>query len=471
MKIKKLLLTTVAALSLGVVGIKSHTAHAASILEAPNTSVPKEGETVDGKYSFIAQFIKGKTTLKAYAPSGIKWGYHDDPSADPNYGLTNAILRLSSVPDSAKGKVGVVYQNVGNYNGKTVDLKIALTDWVKRSSNGNYAVFTRDMIAHTSQADAIQMKWTYIDHETGKSIKVNGFYTFNDIDTGQGFSFSKSFSQHIDHIYVPIKNSPLLYDNSNGFQSYYSPLDLKTDPLDDEGMLTLLYSGTDSMDLTWAGGQKVKDYAGKLATTDNLDISQKPTALTENYNSQYIGGDFFQYLAKKPLRTETIPPLKFVSDDDQKMVKDNTLKNQADTFSYDVQFQVPDEWSQFYYKSYALTDELIPELKLNSIKVTDETGKDVTKSFENKTKDNHINMSATNASLKTAAFYNHTYMLHMDVQLRTGQNFHKYVDEKTGVTTFKNTAILTIDGKPASSNTVQTHVNKIKSEIDKWLEA
>lgn len=426
-------------------------------MDAPNASVPSDGETVGAKYNFIAKYIPGQTEIVPLGKgSGSEWNHI--PGIDREW---NAVLK----DKNAKGNVGILYKNVGSVSGQIVDVKIVVTDFVGDNSGIS---FRNDKIG-LDTLGSVGISWKYLKHNTDVPIEVNGYMTFNDIDAGQGLLFAEDFSKKIDHVYVPTAESRLGYGSfTNGRASYFDNNGILSEETDPRNQFTAVYSDTSSMNFGWIAGDYFNqiDKVEHMSFTDNLKVSDVQKIFGSNHQN---GGSYFGYTSKKPLRTETIPPVKFVSDDDQKFVNENTLKAQSDPFNYNIQAQVPEEWAQFYYKSYVITDDLIPELKLNSIKVTDETGKNSTGMFTNSTKGNHIELSATDVSLKSANFYNHTYTVHTDVQLRSGQNFHNYVDEKTGVTTFKNTATLIIDGKKASSNTVQTHVNKIGSSIDKWI--
>ncbi|WP_243682050.1 hypothetical protein [Lacticaseibacillus manihotivorans] len=83
-------------------------------------SVPKAGETADGKYSVIAK-VSAKTELKGLGSTSYLM---KDTKAGDNVGT--ALHIDGSAP---KGSAGALYTNIASMGGRSLDLAIVATDW------------------------------------------------------------------------------------------------------------------------------------------------------------------------------------------------------------------------------------------------------------------------------------------------------------------------------------------------------
>ena len=57
-------------------------------------------------------------------------------------------MNLTNPPESQKGKFGIIYTNVGTYEGKQLDLKITINNWDKYSKKNasiSYVLNTIDI--------------------------------------------------------------------------------------------------------------------------------------------------------------------------------------------------------------------------------------------------------------------------------------------------------------------------------------
>ncbi|EJG4482776.1 isopeptide-forming domain-containing fimbrial protein [Enterococcus faecalis] len=422
-----------------------------SILDAPKASLVKPGDEASSKYSFIAKFIKGVTTVETGGDGWTEDVYVKNPPQkfEGKIGLDTTKAK--------KGQSWIRYNNVGTADdGTVIDLKITIQDWKAFTSTINGTSATNNMIAFNNVSDIgtyqcgfdyVKYTWTYLEHGTDKEKVVSGYFTYDDIDYLQGITFGKETYNRIDSLYVPTDKSIIDYkEEKDGSKTFYDGADIALDDyLDPRGVFTFLYSDSSSFDFT---------YSEDFATREKN--SGRP--IPPNNNNQYA---YFGYSAKKILPTAPLIPTKTVTDSDETTVKENTLTGLGETYTYTITHKVPDEIADFYYSNYEMQDELIPELeRVSDVKVTDEAGKDVTDKFEAKHEGNLVKMVAKADVLKTADFYNHEYKFNFQTKIREGASLDKYlVDGKLQI---PNKAKMIQNNKEVPTD--ETHTTVIPKE-------
>lgn len=386
-----------------------------SIINAPNASVVTPDDEAGSKYSFIAKFIKGVTTVETGGDGWTNDVYVNMPPQkwDGKIGL--------DVTKTKKGQSWICYNNVGTADdGTPIDLKITIQDWeqYKNAQNmvsNNIVAFNNVSAIATYQGGFswVKQTWTYLEHGTDKEKPVSGYYSWIDIDNLQGMTIDKDSYKAIDKLYVPTKDTIVKYkEEKDGGKTFYDSDDIPLDDGDNRGDFTFLYSNRSRFDFTYS-----EDFATR---EKNLGYPLPP-----KNNNQY---SYFGYSAKKPVRTAPMIPTKTVTDSDETNVDKNTLEGLGEVYSYTITHKVPDEMKEFYYSNYEMQDELIPELeRVSDVKVTDEAGKDVTNKFEAKHEGNLVRMVAKADVLKTADFYNHEYKFNFQTKIREGASLDKYL--------------------------------------------
>lgn len=390
-------------------------ASANSIINAPNASVVTPDDEAGSKYSFIAKFIKGVTTVETGGDGWTNDVYVNMPPQkwDGKIGL--------DVTKTKKGQSWIRYNNVGTADdGTPIDLKITIQDWeqYKNAQNmvsNNIVAFNNVSAIATYQGGFswVKQTWTYLEHGTDKEKPVSGYYSWIDVDNLQGMTIGKETYKAIDKLYVPTKDTIIKYkEEADGGKTFYDSDDIPLDDGDNRGDFTFLYSNRSRFDFTYS-----EDFATREKNSGNL--------LPPKNNNQY---SYFGYSAKKPVRTAPMIPTKTVTDSDETNVDKNTLEGLGEVYSYTITHKVPDEMKEFYYSNYEMQDELIPELeRVSDVKVTDEAGKDVTNKFEAKHEGNLVRMVAKADVLKTADFYNHEYKFNFQTKIREGASLDKYL--------------------------------------------
>lgn len=391
-----------------------------SIINAPNASVVTPDDEAGSKYSFIAKFIKGVTTVETGGGGWTNDVYVNMPPQkwDGKIGL--------DVTKTKKGQSWIRYNNVGTADdGTPIDLKITIQDWeqYKNAQNmvsNNIVAFNNVSAIATYQGGFswVKQTWTYLEHGTDKEKPVSGYYSWIDIDNLQGMTIDKDSYKAIDKLYVPTKDTIVKYkEEKDGGKTFYDSDDIPLDDGDNRGDFTFLYSNRSRFDFTYS-----EDFATR---EKNLGYPLPP-----KNNNQY---SYFGYSAKKPVRTSPMIPTKTVTDSDETNVDKNTLEGLGEVYSYTITHKVPDEMKEFYYSNYEMQDELVPELeRVSDVKVTDEAGKDVTNKFEAKHEGNLVRMVAKADVLKTADFYNHEYKFNFQTKIREGDKEVDLTSAKVG---------------------------------------
>ncbi|NSP27596.1 isopeptide-forming domain-containing fimbrial protein [Enterococcus faecalis] len=389
-----------------------------SILDAPKASLVKPGDEASSKYSFIAKFIKGVTTVSTGGEGWTEDVYVKNPPQkfEGKIGLDTTKAK--------KGQSWIRYNNVGTADdGTVIDLKITIQDWKAFTSTINGTSATNNMIAFNNVSDIgtyqcgfdyVKYTWTYMEHGTDKEKVVSGYFTYDDIDYLQGITFGKETYNRIDSLYVPTDKSIIKYkEEQDGSKTFYDGEDIALDDyLDPRGVFTFLYSDSSSFDFTYS-----EDFATREQNTGR--------PIPANNNNQYA---YFGYSAKKILPTAPLIPTKTVTDSDETNVDKNTLTGLGEAYTYTITHKVPDEIADFYYSNYEMHDELIPELeRVSDVKVIDEAANDVTGKFEAKHEGNLVKMVAKTDVLKQADFYNHEYKFEFQTKIREGASLDSYL--------------------------------------------
>lgn len=418
-------------------------ANAESIDKAPKAEEVTKTTQISSKYSFIARW-NAQTKVETFGS-----GWHKTTKND----MTNLnAWTLLNPSDSQKGKVGVIYKNVGKYKGQNVNLKITVLDWDPYFTKNRMISYGIDSISHQQTGyNSVKQKWEYVD-DNGKAIDMAGTYmTFTDIDALQSIQFDKTTSNNISKILYD-KGSILQYFDHNDQIEIKAKDNVEHDNDDKNTMFTALFNGS-SMTFSWKRDYKNAGYS------------------TEHEADKTMGGrEHFSYMGKKLAPTEMIAPTKKVSDTDEKNKDSNKLDTVQEGFNYSVYQEIPDEWKEFYYKNLSITDTLLPELELaGKVKVVDEGNKDHTSFFKDNSKGNDLKFDATSEALQKADFYGHTYQLQVPVKVKAGASLDKYKD-KEGHIVLPNTAKVKVNNDEKSSNKVTTTVPQlIKQKIDKYI--
>lgn len=405
------------------------------IYDSPLVVVPDDTTEIDSKYNFIAKFIPGKTTV---VPFGSGWKktrvYENDPSTKLNWWSFNP-----GTSTAGKGKVGVVYKNVGRYNGKDIDLKITINDWLRYTKTVGNMSYADEEISHISQGYTwVDQTWAYYESGTNNEVTMTGYMTIADIDARQGIKFSKETSLKISKIFTPLDTSRVQFENQNGEYYFYDATN-KAFPTDDPmTQFTFLYDGVKSLTFKW-----MREYDKTNSGPDsNININQS-------------SGEMFTYMSTKPAKTAVVPPEKRVVLPDGSEMIDSIVTNVNDEINYSIYHQVPSEEAKYYYDSYVMADILPDVLTGISVKIINQEGKDESARFNVSISGTKVTATAKNT--KDAGFYDKMFTFMYTAKIDKTKMRAKLVNNEA---TLRNKATLSVNGKPSYSNTVTSKVTQ-----------
>lgn len=431
----KIILLSIVLLILNIKNIS----YAQPIKTFPKVEVPNENSEASNKYAVIANFVKGKTSIKTFG--NVNWQDIVDEDGKP-------IINLSNPPVSQKGKIGIVYTNVGTYEGKQLDLKITINDWSKYSKHNAAITFERNSIGHLQAGyNWVEQTWQYVDHETGNLANISGSYmTFNDLDAKQFVQFSKQTTNEIDRMYVSNDTWVDASMHNNGELRIGELAGKEATRNDRYAMVTALFSGN-SIRFKWG-----KDY-GAPSNTMSWDI----------------GNNYFGFSGQKPVKTEVLKPTKLIIQADNRTNTSNEIRSKNEQIRYDIVHTVPSEYKEFFYKSYIIKDDLLSELEImGTPQIFDESDKNVTEKFINNSTESSINFQAKNETLKDSSFYGHTYHLYFDAKIKDSSNLEESLNQE-GFFLMKNIAYIEKDGKKIKTNVVLTKFKPLNNNIHKSI--
>lgn len=284
---------------------------------------------------------------------------------------------------------------------------------------------------------------------TSQKVTLKSNVTLTDIDTRQyiGVSASKIDGQYVSN------NTTLSYLKNGNKNFYYADNDIN-------------YSG----EAKTAVGFIFED--NSFVYTFGRIKPEEPTN-----QEQYVG------TGQSMTEFEPSSPVKTVTDQDEKDVKENTVEHLGGNWTYTVEQSIPSNMpSNFYYDNFSFEDQIESCMKINSIRVEAENAEakvtDVTSMFKITSSGNKVVAKLKNS--KNANFYKNTvYRLKINVQmnipdgatesqmeeLRNTWKEHGHYKETENTITENNSAKTIIDGKNLPTNQVKTNIEGPKKTV------
>ena len=409
----------------------------------------------NGEYSFRPRWYKDLTSLEVF-------GFNPVENSEAYY----CTLRDGSLA----GKIGCIYRNVGKYNGRAIDLRLTVTGYEFFNLNGDnevgYFYVAKGKIGlNACNTRNITADMEFLDHETGRAVSLKGYATFSDIDISQ----SVSILSPVDNVYVD-KNCALYKDPAS--MTFTAPFtasrvgSVVNDP-DREYWVQVNYTGTH---LKFRFGSAYEQYvfadSGLNISGEARDIWNKSySGNPADYSIEHDGGllhQSWQGLHYRRLGRISIPPVsKTVSDQDEKDVTDNRLKEDELNYTYTLSHNVPAESSEYYYSSYKVSDVFENGLIIQSagIRVHDDAGADVTERFDISVSGQRVDFSGKAVFLAHSSFYDNNYHYTVPVTIRD-VSLLEHKDGEDRVIYNKCTAGFTRPSGPEekTSNTTTTRI-------------
>lgn len=507
-----------------MINTELHTVKAdnAEMVDLPK-GVNSQGAKYPGEYSFIPTVKKGITTVRPFGGTSDDWYTSSTNTEDMTkhwnvLAINDDYFHGGKDNVALKGKAGLYYSNVGTYKGHIVDIKITLMDWKidsykwvedskgkqsKATLPGTYVAFgVDDFEIFTPGAGAVKYRMDYIDHDNHKPIKINGQWTFRDIDGNQWVGIDNSTFSGIDTIYYGDPNNRktwLSYKKMIGTNYIYSDANQHNTPFETsnghnagtvtsnqlKAAFTATYSNLDHFTMTWVYG----DNTGKnaVASQKELEADQSYWSMNGKYDpdadnttiskiNKTIDGMMFNhaylsYGSKPIVKDKPKSPVKYVSDSDEgtnvpseigtnKSVDHDILKNRYETYNYQITHDVPDVSDEFKYTEYRITDSLDKILDVSNVHVYNSDNQDVSYMFTtNVDSSNRLSVIAKSDSLKNDDFYRQQYKITFDAKIKQGVSLADHMDPKhKDQAVIVNKAKVTTDNGTADSNDTTTNV-------------
>ena len=469
-----------------------------------NTEQVSDTTKIPAEYTFYPdmQYDASGNLITKATPFG-EWDYTnadtvDDTTLAQIKGIAN-IVWIDKDDHSYDGKIGMIYDNVGSYNGHTISLKVTYMGTTEDATTNGYGLimYNNSLALRASAAPAyLKIKYEFLDAETGKAIDVKGYQGFEDLDVYQGFKID-----NYDKIYYRsaaaenLKVANYGGELSDLIQSTIAG-DLHDDPTD-SAKIAYTFSGSE-ITFTWTtsrtyyknnvpdklyglarcfkGLDKEQSIAQALATYYYVDASGnicEPTTEGATIKSAVVT---LRTNSNKIVASDTKDPLKTISDTKgDALTKDVYTKD--DKIYFSVIHEVPGEQASNYYKSYVLTDELDSALQtsVSDIKIyNDATKANVSDKFNitvtNQNNKTIVTATAKENSLNDSKFYATAYNMVIGVNVKANADLTNYY--KDGYYNIPNTAKVSVNSTDKTSNEVvvkikETPILAIEKNADK----
>lgn len=528
-KLKNSKVISLAGAALAIVSLGLATSTTVKADNAQMQDLPKgvkaDGAKIPGQYGFRPKIMKGITKVSPFGGTSADWATSSTNTEGKSHSWDAFRLKGN---DNLKGKIGVYYSNVGNdpVSGKTIDLKVTLNDWKvnaykwdhstdpakKVTLENPYAAFGVDDFEIFTPGDgALAYRLDFIDHDTGKPLKLNTQMTFLDIDGNQWVGFDSSTYSKIDNVYYGDQEGKtwLSYMNKMGKNYIYSDANLHHEALPDGsgtlkstdlyGGITTTVSNADHMNITWVygtnTGKKAVESQNELLANNgywqlndsNYDADAEKNKIGTIASSIWNGNFNHAYLAfggKAITKDKPLDPKKFVSDKDEgtnvpseiggiKSVTHDMLDNRYEQYHYQIVHSVPDVRDRFKYSEYRITDNLdnILNIDTGSIRVYNRENQDVTHMFTvTLSSGNNLSVIAKGDTLALDDFYRETYKISFDATVKPGKSLKDHADPKhKNQAVIDNQSKVITDNGSADSNIVTTNIPFTKEKDEKFV--
>lgn len=342
---------------------------------------------IDSKYSFAPRWISGVTKVEGFGGSSYAedlWRKNGTTGAVEKLWTTATKYPIRLTSASQKGKVGVWYRNVGEYNGQMLDLKITIMDWTALRSSQTISTSSGNMTSYPSvwfdssysiKIDVIngyikEPKYKFeFYNKSGNPVNVTGHINMLDIDDNQ-YVQSDDFSK----VYVA-SNTHLTFTGGNKLQAPSSG-DIATS--DVRGWATALIDNKSSF-----------TYKFSNKNHDSENFSNKRN--TRSFYTILMDGDSLA-------RFNTPAPIKSGPGSIQA----------GNSVSYNVAFTVPQQPSGYLYSKFVMTDTLPSGLTYKSFSVVDDTGANVTSLFTGSVSGQTFTLTAKSPTASSFYFKGYT---------------------------------------------------------------
>lgn len=338
-----------------------------------------------------------------------------------------------------------IYQcNSDGSNGHWVDVDVVRTvTGIEKYKGQDGYIALGEGITSNVYIGLEEIKTTSTFYEAGTNTKVSlkSNVTLKDIDSYQyiGVKANKVIGQYVS------KDTKLSYKEDNGTYIYYADTDKDYDAED-----------FTCAAFTFEGNNFEYTFGRNLAEPTRRD--------------QFVG------TGQNMTRFNTVPPRKFVSDNNESNVTNNVVEHFGQEWKYSVEQVIPTKIpTAHHYSAFSFEDQIESCLKITSVKVIAsdmEKEKDVTSWFDVSTNNNKVTADLKDPKGNSDFYKYGIYTLEVTVKLDIPSNAteeqmtalkeqwkqHGHYNETENIVTETNTAKTNVDGEIKNTNKVTTKI-------------
>ncbi|MBF8971047.1 YSIRK-type signal peptide-containing protein, partial [Streptococcus sp. NLN76] len=225
--------------------------------------------------------------------------------------VNSAILHRD--PKTIENKPYVIIKNVGEYQGRQLDMKLEYADWkrmlVQNTGNQVYGqansildigriITGTGLQMHMQGMDYITMRETYLDSATGETVSVKANKTLLDIDRQELFAISNNSNASIqktsDEITVQPTTSAVgnvIYNNTTGAPRNYRDKDTKETIFDTDHRINVSYDATADKPFEYSFLARKNEIRSKDIYENANNRNQNLAKVQENLDKYYASNN------------------------------------------------------------------------------------------------------------------------------------------------------------------------------------
>lgn len=404
--------------------------------------IPKE-------YHFSAQIQRNESDerITEFVPFG-EW----DNEEKNNAAITGDFVITRIAGNAGKGKLGAWYYNVGTYEGKTVDLKCTIEDYMQKNGPQDTTGTNLGWVALSAERLGIYVRYLqwvdvrleFYDADTGVPLEIKSSAVITDVDDGEGMRILSECESVMVNQRCKLKqleqgeaeagNELLFYEENE--QSAYE------DEKDDWAQVQVLFDSSVFRYRTYSAlgmqvfkKEVINQMTENLLTVDGGEygVIEEKDAVTEASKQQMISEPASDEVANGPEPPEfmlhfqgysdcRLAPLTVgegeltATDTDESKQKNCMLKHREENFSYEMVYTVSPEYKNWYYDSFMVTGQLPDEVQYLSGEVFTAEGKAVSEQFF--IRENRGSVTFEAKQEQNRSFYGKTYVFTINAKVK-----------------------------------------------------
>lgn len=380
---------------------------------------------------------------------------------DEDY-TVNRYYYIDNEADCSSGKVYILYNNIGMYQGKKVNLKITLNkcsfpketglpDGVSKRSVGFGG---KSMDVFIDGIRSVDLKYEFLN-QSGEKINIKGYGTFRDLDYSQAFKMGTG----IDKAYVYggeySRVCTATNDNHDACTTWGAYQHIFPDSITNDSDYTTRKTAENvvqSSNLETFSGIEYK-YAWATILFSGGEFNLTYYVGQPEFNNSRFGGGMFKFDPDSLVPFKVEDPVKSV---------DKTSVNRGEEFTYTSSHRVPyitKDGTGNKYSAYSFKDVLEPCLTTtkSDVVIMDDEALDVTNNFDitlNTDSNGSITVSAVAKSdfIAGDSFYGHEYQFMIKTTVKDNYDLSKYINSDKSGYIIPNKASISVTDKSGVSN-------------------